>query len=564
MGGSGGPGQAQRRLWRRGEVEGRVRRRHQALRGPLQERPVQVTSLTVVGRPDLPGGRPAAAPALELRDISKTYPGTNALTGVSFVLRRHQMLGLVGENGAGKSTLLSIINGTVRPDTGTISINGEAVRFGHPTEAARNGVATVFQEQGLIPTIPVFENIFLGRETKFTVAGGLRRKAMIAEARAVLEELEVDVSPTALTGALSFGQRQLVEIAKAFALSRVYPVEPIILLDEPTSALSDHETAKLFDGINRWRSRASFVLVSHRLSDVFAICDEVVALKDGHVVDQRPIKSIDEVALHELIVGRQRNAEYYREAVQREPSATVALRATGISKPGHLRGVSLDLREGEILGVAGVLGSGKSTLARIIAGAEAQGEGDVIVEGATLLRGSRRDAIRHGIGFVPAERSVAGIIGTDTVDWNLTLPNLKQIALGFLGLISPRRSRALTVEWMQRLKVRAPGPSAACRTLSGGNQQKIVFAKWLARGVRILVLDDPGRGLDVGAKEDIYSLMREIADKGAAVLLVSDNLPELIGLSNRIMVLRDGVVSAIVETPKDAKPREVDVVSAML
>lgn len=523
-----------------------------------------MTSLTVARRPDLPGGRPAAAPALELRDISKTYPGTNALTGVSFVLRRHQMLGLVGENGAGKSTLLSIINGTVRPDTGTIAINGDPVRFGHPKEAARQGVATVFQEQGLIPTIPVFENIFLGRETKFTIAGGLRRKAMIAEARAVLEELEVDVSPTALTGALSFGQRQLVEIAKAFALSRVYPVEPIILLDEPTSALSDHETAKLFDGINRWRSRASFVLVSHRLSDVFAICDEVVALKDGHVVDQRPIKSIDEVALHELIVGRQRNAEYYREAVQREPSATVALRATGISKPGHLRGVSLELREGEILGVAGVLGSGKSTLARIIAGAEAQGEGDVTVESATLRRGSRRDAIRHGIGFVPAERSVAGIIGTDTVDWNLTLPNLKQIALGFLGLISPRRSRALTLEWMQRLKVRAPGPAAACRTLSGGNQQKIVFAKWLARGVRILVLDDPGRGLDVGAKEDIYSLMREIADKGAAVLLVSDNLPELIGLSNRIMVLRDGVVSAIVETPKDAKPREVDVVSAML
>ena len=178
-----------------------------------------MTSQTVAVRPELPGGRPAAA-ALELRDITKTYPGTNALTGVGFVLRRHQMLGLVGENGAGKSTLLSIINGTVRPDSGTISINGEAVRFGHPTEAARAGVATVFQEQGLIPNIPVFENIFLGREDKFCVAGALRRKAMIAEARAVLEELEVDVSPTALTGALSFGQRQLVEIAKAFALSR--------------------------------------------------------------------------------------------------------------------------------------------------------------------------------------------------------------------------------------------------------------------------------------------------------------------------------------------------------
>lgn len=524
-----------------------------------------MTSTPLAGRPELPDGQPAVAPpALELRDISKSYPGTKALSGVGFVLRRHQMIGLVGENGAGKSTLLSIINGTVRPDTGSISINGAEVRFGHPTEAARNGIATVFQEQGLIPTIPVFENIFLGREGKFAVAGALRRKAMIAEAGRVLEELQVEVSPTALTGSLSFGQRQLVEIAKAFALARVYPVEPIILLDEPTSALSDHEAAKLFDGIKRWRARASFVLVSHRLSDVFASCDEIVALKDGRVVGQRLADDIDEIELHQMIVGRQRNEEYYREAIQREPSAKVMLSATGISKPGHLEDVSFELREGEILGVAGVLGSGKSTLARIVAGAEPQGGGDVVVSGRKLRHGSRRDAIGHGIGFVPAERTVAGIIATDTIDWNLTLPNLKQIALGVFGLISPSRSRALTVEWMKRLNVRAPGPSTTCRSLSGGNQQKVVFAKWLARGVRILVLDDPGRGLDVGAKEDVYALMREIAARGGAVLLVSDNLPELIGLSNRIIVLRDGMVSAVVEAPRDAKPREVDVVSAML
>jgi ribose transport system ATP-binding protein len=479
-------------------------------------------------------------------------------------LRRRQILGLVGENGAGKSTLLSVINGTVRPDAGTIAIGGVPVGFGHPADAARHGVATVFQEQGLIPTIPVYENIFLGREKKFVIAGVLRQRAMIREAGEVLAELGVEVNPTALTGDLAFGQRQLVEIAKAFALSRIYPVEPIILLDEPTSALSDNETEKLFDGMRRWRTRASFVLVSHRLADVFATCDEVVALKDGAMVDQRPVGDIDEVGLHELIVGRQRNAEYYREATQRVPGDKVVLKARAIAKRGHLRGVSLDLREGEILGVAGVLGSGKSTLARIVAGAETQSEGEVSVGGTPLRSGSRRDAIRHGIGFVPAERSVAGIIGTDSVDWNLTLPNLQQIALRLFGLVSPRRSRALTVEWMEKLRVKAPGPSVACRTLSGGNQQKIVFAKWLARDVKILVLDDPGRGLDVGAKEDIYTLMREIAASGGAVLLVSDNLPELIGLSNRIMVLRAGAISAMVEAPKEQKPREVDVVAAMV
>jgi ribose transport system ATP-binding protein len=522
-----------------------------------------MTSMLATDVREPQGDRRMAAPALELRDISKSYPGVAALSSVSFVLRRHQMIGLVGENGAGKSTLLSIINGTVRPDTGSIAINGEDVRFGHPTQAARNGIATVFQEQGLIANIPVFENIFLGREDKFALGGWLRRKAMIDEARQVLDELQVDIDPTALTGMLSFGERQLVEIAKAFALSRIYPVEPIILLDEPTSALSDMEAEKLFEGIRRWRSRASFVLVSHRLADVFATCDEVVALKDGRVIDQRPTGSINETELHELIVGRQRNDQYYREASQREPAAKVVLSARNIEKPGHLRDVSFDLREGEILGVAGVLGSGKSTLARIAAGAE-QGAGDVMALGTRLRSGSRRHAIRRGIGYVPSERTIAGIIGTESVEWNLTLPNLKQLGIGFLGLLSVRRSRALTLDWIKRLNIRAPGPSVPCRTLSGGNQQKIVFAKWLASGAKILVLDDPGRGLDVGAKEDIYSLMREIAAGGGAVLLVSDNLPELIGLSNRILVLRDGRISAVIDAPKGAKPREVDVVAAML
>ncbi len=509
-------------------------------------------------------GRSPAAPALELRGVSKSYPGVRALSDVSFTLQRYQMIGLVGENGAGKSTLLSIVNGTVRPDSGSIRINGADVRFGHPTEASRNGIATVFQEQGLIPNIPVFENIFLGREKRFAVGGWLLRKAMIDEAKQVLDELQIDVTPTSLTGSLTFGQRQLVEIAKAFALKRVYPVEPIILLDEPTSALSDMEAEKLFEGIRRWRSQASFVLVSHRLADVFATCDEVVALKDGEVIDQRPINSIDEPGLHELIVGRQRNEEYYREAIQRNPSDTVVLHAENIMREGHLEGVSLDLHEGEILGIAGVLGSGKSSLARIIAGADSQDEGRVDAFGTVLDVGSRQSAIRQGIGYVPAERHAEGIIGTASVEWNLTLPNLRQLGLGLLGLISQSKSRRLTTEWIDRLKVRASGPAASCRTLSGGNQQKIVFAKWLASGARILVLDDPGRGLDVGAKEDIYGLMREITANGGAIMLVSDNLPELIGLSNRILVLRQGKVSAIFDAPKEDKPREVDVVAAML
>jgi ribose transport system ATP-binding protein len=516
------------------------------------------------------GGSDTAGPdgrkAIVLQDVSKAYPGVKALDEVSFSLKRHSVLGLVGENGAGKSTLLSIINGSVRPDSGTLSIDGHPVRFGHPTEAAQHGVATVFQEQGLIATIPVYENIFLGRERKFLAgAGFLRQRAMIAEAKAVLDDLHVDVDPRALTGSLSFSQRQLVEIAKAFALSRVYPVEPIILLDEPTSALSDQEIVKLFEGIARWRIRASFLFVSHRLGDIFATCDEFVALKDGRVVDQRSTTGIDESALHGLIVGRQRNAEYYRETSQRNSAEGIALRAVRISKPGELENVSFDLRKGEILGVAGVLGSGKSMLAKIVAGAEAHAaEGEVRIGDAQLRPGSRRDAIAHGIGYVPAERLIAGVIGSDTVEWNLTLPNLDSLSLRGLPLLSSRRSREQTKQWMEKLRVRAPSHDTACRNLSGGNQQKVVFAKWLARGTHILVLDDPGRGLDVGAKEDIYGLMREIVANGGAILLVSDNLPELIGLSNRILVLRDGAMSALISAEQGAKPREAEVVAAMV
>ncbi len=508
-----------------------------------------------------PGG---ARHALELRDVSKSYGETHALTRVSLTVGQNRVLGLVGENGAGKSTLVAVINGTTVPDTGGIMIAGQRIRFGHPAEAARHGVATVFQEQGLIPTIPVFENIFLGREHKFMAAGFLRRGQLVAEARAVLRELEIDVDPTAATGALSFGQRQLVEIAKAFALGRIYPVRPIILLDEPTSALSDQETAKLFDGIAHWRAKATFLFISHRLAEVLSICDDVVAMKDGHVVAQMPVAATSETALHELIVGRQRDALYYKEDRQGQPSPGTLLRASNISSARALHDVSLEVGPGEILGVAGVLGSGKSTLARILAGAEVADTGTIEVDGTVLSRPSRPEAIRHGIGYVPAERNLAGVIGSHSVEWNMTLPSLKALARGPLRLLSLRGCKALTTRWIERLRIRVAGPAVLCGALSGGNQQKVVFAKWLARGVRVLVLDDPGRGLDVGAKEDVYALMRQQSAAGVAILLVSDNLPELIGLSHRILVLRDGRVSALFEAPREAKPREADVVRAMV
>lgn len=503
-------------------------------------------------------------PALELRGVTKQYGPVTALRRVSLSLERHGVLGLVGENGAGKSTLISVINGTVRPTEGDLLVGGARVSLGSPADAAHAGIATVFQEQGLIANLRVFENMLLGREAGFAKAGILGRGAMIRLAADVLEELGIAIDPLAVTGSLAFGERQLIEIAKAFALARIYPVEPVILLDEPTSALSDAETQILFNSIRRWRGKASIILVSHRLSDVFAVCDRVAALKDGAINGTWPVSEATPDLLHEAIVGRARSAGYYKESEQRENFGEVVLEARDLVVPGQLDKVSLSVRAGEIVGVAGVLGSGKTTLGHAIAGALAVKAGDIFVNGKRLRPGSLASALAADVGNVPAERNIAGVIGMHSVEWNLTLPSLRSFRFGRWPILSSRRQGKVTDDWIQRLRVRTPGRTNQIRNLSGGNAQKIVFAKWLARGIKLFVLDDPGRGLDVGAKEEIYALLRKLARGGVAIVLISDNLPEIIGLSNRIVTLRSGRVSAEIAAPAHDKPAETAVVTHMV
>ncbi|TGR23030.1 MULTISPECIES: sugar ABC transporter ATP-binding protein [unclassified Mesorhizobium] len=503
-------------------------------------------------------------PALELRDVSKSWGPVKALKSVSLTLKRHAVLGLVGENGAGKSTLISIINGTVRPSTGSVRVNGKEVNVGHPSEAGRLGIATVFQEQGLIPNLPVYENILLGREAEFARAGILSASKMIALTREVLKELELDIDPLAITGELTFGSRQLVEIAKAFAVGKVWPVEPIILLDEPTSALSESETQLLFNSIRRWRGKASIIFVSHHLKDVFAVCDEVVALKDGEVSGNWPITNATPDILHEAIVGRVRSAGYYKESEQREVLGEVVLSVRNLNVAGQLKNFSLDIREGEIVGIAGVLGSGKATLGQVITGSVRADEGEVRVNGKVLRPGSRIAALRADVGLVPSERNKAGLIGMHSLEWNITLPSLSRLKVPGTPMLSVTRQAEVSDTWIKRLRVRVRDRHAQIRSMSGGNAQKVVFAKWLARGVKVFVLDDPGRGLDVGAKEEVYTLLRQLANEGVAILLISDNLPEVIGLSNRVITLRGGQVTSEITAAAEAKPRETTVVSGMV
>jgi ribose transport system ATP-binding protein len=502
---------------------------------------------------------------LDARHLSKAYPGVQALADVSLTLRRGEVVGVVGENGAGKSTLLGILNGGVRPDSGTLTIEGDEVPFGKPAESARRGVATVYQEQGLVPTMTVYENLFLGREARFAAAGGyLRRRAMIAAAKETLDALQVDVSPTAFVGRLSFSHRQVVEIAKAFAISTAFDVDPIILLDEPTSALSEHETEQLLQNIRLWRDRGSFLFVSHRLAHVFQVCDRIAALKDGQLIAQLGVDAIDEGGLHELIVGRKRDVEYYKETRQRKPDPEVVLEIEGATRHGHFRDVSFELRAGEILGIGGVAGCGKSELVRSIIGLDKLDEGVISLMGSRLPNGSLVESIGRGAAYIPADRHREGIILDHSVLWNMTLPLLDKMKRKGSPLISNRATEAVASDWIKRLSIKVRDGDQLAKTLSGGNQQKVVFAKWLGSGVRVLMLDDPGRGLDVGAKESIYTLLRDLADDGVAIVLVSDNLPELIGLSSRIVVMRSGQVTAELPADLGAKPSEPEVVRHMV
>jgi len=517
---------------------------------------------------------PAAAPragadtahdvVLDGRGLSKSYPGVKALDDVTFTVRRGEVVGLVGENGAGKSTFLGCVNGSVRPDSGTLLIEGEEMRFGRPADSAKHGVATVYQEQGLVTTMTVTENMFLGRESSFATAGFLKRRALRASAKETLDSLGIDISPNANVGRLSFGDRQLIEIAKAFALSRAYDVRPIILLDEPTSALSEQETQQLLANIRQWRDRASFVFVSHRLAHVFQVCDRIAALKDGRLIAQLDVNEIDEGGLHELIVGRKQDVEYYKETRQRAPEDDVALRVEGVSQRGAFSDVSFELRRGEILGVGGVAGCGKEALARAIMGITRFDGGQVELFGSKLPYGSLNEAIKRGAAYIPANRHAEGVILDHSILWNMTLPLLDRVKGSKTRLISKGMEKRLAKDWVERLNIKIRSVDASAKTLSGGNQQKVVFAKWLGKGVRLLVLDDPGRGLDVGAKESVYTLLRELAEQGVAILLVTDNLPELIGLSNRIILMRGGEVTAEVPAEHGAKPTEAAVVRHMV
>jgi ribose transport system ATP-binding protein len=472
------------------------------------------------------------------------------------------VVGLIGENGAGKSTLMRILAGVYQPDSGEILLNGRPTRIASASDAMSKGIGMVFQEQSLLPNLSVGENIYLGNEKRFARAGLIRWGALYAEARRQLEKVGIDVDPRMRAADLDFATRQMVELAKALTLEDLVPEHPlVVLLDEPTSVLDRDDIAILFRRVRALKSRASFVFVSHRLDEVLDISDRVYVMKDGKVVAETLPAQADVPTLHRLMVGREQHSEYYREQTQKPFRDTPVVEAQGLGLAGAYRDVSFTLHEGEILGIAGVIGSGREELSRTLAGLAPHDAGSLKIRGRETVLTSPADAVDHDIGYLPRERRTEGLVLFLSVAANITLPDLPKGAGGFIDASAERR---IASDWVKRLGVKTPTIDTLCLGLSGGNQQKVVLAKWLQAKSRILILDHPTRGLDVGAKEEVYELVRAVTAEGIAVVLTSDTLEETIGLSHTILVMRDGAITQRVEARPGAKPKPVDLIGQMV
>ena len=468
-------------------------------------------------------------PLIQLSAISKSFAATRALDEVSLAIAPGSVHALVGENGAGKSTLMKILMGIHQPDQGQIKLAGEPIRIPHPIAALGLGLAIVFQEIELCPNLGVRENLYLGRE--LAGAGGLDFKTMRARSAELLMEVGLALDPETLVETLSVAQKQLVQIARA-----ILTQPRILILDEPTSALTGDGVAALFKIVRRLHERGVTILyISHKLEEVFQIADTVTVLKDGRHVKTMPLAGVTVDDLVSLMVGRELDRSK-RRAECRPQGCSLELQ--DLSGQGFT-GISLTVAAGEIVGIAGLVGAGRTELVETIFGVRPASAGKVKVKGRDLTRAPVLDRIRAGLGLVPEDRQLAGLIFTMTLRENLTLPEMALAALGRVG-INRQAQRQRAEKAMQAMRVVAAGQEALPDSLSGGNQQKVVIGKWLSLSPEVFILDEPTRGIDVGAKAEVHDFIRGLADRGKACLVVSSELPELLALADRICVMNEG------------------------
>ena len=474
-------------------------------------------------------------PRLEIEHVSKAFPGVQAVDDVSLAAFPAEILGLVGENGAGKTTLMNILTGAVQPDSGRILLDGQPVSIESPSQALELGVTIIHQELALIPQLTVGQNIYLGREPRTRWRVFVDWTTLYRSAREELDRLGLAIPVHAVAGDLPLAQQQLVEIAKALSYQA-----RLIVLDEPTSALTERETEILFGLMRSLKAKGvTLIYISHRLEEVFAITDRISVMRDGQLVGVAPTAGLTTEQVVKMMVGRELREFYPRTG---EDGGEVLLRARGLRRGKRLNGVDLDLHRGEILGVAGLVGSGRTDLARALFGADSLEEGEIWLDGRKVAINAPRDAIRSGIGFVPEDRKSQGIFLGQSLRTNVSVSSLDRFSK--MGILNHRGIARLAKKMVENLDLHTTGIDQRAGNLSGGNQQKTVIARWLSINPRVLILDEPTRGVDVGAKAEIYALMSDLARQGVGILMISSELPEVLGVSDRILVMREGRIVA--------------------
>ena len=474
---------------------------------------------------------------IEMRGINKSFGSNQVLKDAGFLLKDGEVHALMGENGAGKSTLMKILTGVYTKDAGTIYVDGQEVSYKNPQEAEKAGIVFIYQELNVLFDLTVEENLFMGKEItkRFGICD---KKAMRAKAQEVMDRMGVNIPIDAVMSDLSVGQQQMVEICKALMVDA-----KVLIMDEPTAALTQSETEVLFEVMSSLRSKGvSIVYISHRMEEIFELCDRITILRDGQYIDTKYIKDITMDDVVQMMIGR--------EIGERFPSRNVAiggevLRVEDLTHEKFFRNVNFSVRAGEVLGVSGLMGAGRTEIMQAIFGNLPGVTGKIFIEGQEISIRNPRQAIAAGIGFITEDRKTEGLLLEKSIAENIELANLGKVSKS--SVLSAKKGTELVKRGISEFRIKCFGPEHECGNLSGGNQQKVVLAKWICTDPKILILDEPTRGVDIGAKKEIYSVINELAAKGVAVIMVSSELPEVLGMSDRIMVVHEGKVTGIID-----------------
>ena len=474
---------------------------------------------------------------IEMKGIDKSFGTNQVLKNAGFLLRDGEVHALMGENGAGKSTLMKILTGVYTRDAGTVIVDGKEVEYHNPQEAEKAGIVFIYQELNVMFDLTVEENLFMRKE--ITKGFGIcDKKAMRKKAKEVLDMMGVDINPAAVMSELSVGQQQMIEICKALMVDA-----KVIIMDEPTAALTQSETDALFKVIHSLRKKGvSMVYISHRMEEIFELCDRITVLRDGSYIGTEEIKDIDMNDIVKMMIGR--------EIGERFPARDVklgkeVLKVEKLTSPGVFHDISFSVRAGEVLGVSGLMGAGRTEIMQAIFGNFPLESGKIYIDGKETVIKNPEAAMKAGIGFITEDRKTEGLMLEKSIEENISLANLGKVS-GKNHVLSSSAEGALVKKGIEEFHIRCFGPSHECGNLSGGNQQKVVLAKWIYTEPKILILDEPTRGVDIGAKKEIYSVINEMAAKGVAIIMVSSELPEVLGMSDRIMVVREGEVRGII------------------